>query len=194
MSLTVKILLALITVTMAGCASKEYRIEKKICDSSAREKFPPKIISKIGTCYRTIEIPYRTDCDTYADGFGGFSTRCTQRTKKERIPYSCTTEIDTNRTARSEFVTSCVRTSCLERYGNKDCDADKPRKEREYKSSVSSFAPISYETFIQLQMDLDGLSFWDFEAKEPLLEKLDIYCKQQGRKKYNDLAGRCFSN
>lgn len=192
MNLLMRISLLLIIIAVTGCASKEYKVERKACSNKAGEEFPPKIISKIGTCYKTIEIPYRTDCDTYADGYGGFSTRCSQKTKNERIPYSCTTEIDLNKSARTNYIASCVKTSCIERYGNKSCDVEKRDLERDYKRSVSSFDPISYEDFKRLESALEELSFWDFEEKEPIQERLDIYCKQQGRKKYNDVAGRCY--
>jgi hypothetical protein len=119
------ILMALTSLVMTGCASKEYYEVRRQCSKEAQIEIPPDI-QQI-TVQRTRQIKYVTDtiCDSFVDYNGYVRTSCTPIYGYQSIPYSTEENVDLSKKKRNDWRKSCVTKQCISKYGNADCDTEK---------------------------------------------------------------------
>ena len=105
-------------LTLFGCGTKEFRMEKNICEASWLKKIPPKLEREM---YNKIESRQVPTGHTSCYGYGNYaSCNSTMRTEYYTVPAVRT--VDRNESRRNAEINACTSKRCNKKYGNAKCE------------------------------------------------------------------------
>lgn len=105
-------------VALTGCATPEYRAERKHCEAEWMLKIPPVYRQEAVTRYRSEErLTGETTCQTT-----GSTTSCKQETKTVSVPYTAIETVDIKKALRDPQIESCAARACSRKYSNSACE------------------------------------------------------------------------
>ena len=108
---------------LTGCASAEWNAARQNCRAIWFERIPPNYQQITVQRTRTVEVP-DGNIRCSSDAYGNTTTSsCTQGTRTMYIPYTATETIDTNKKRRNAQIMNCTTITCMDTYGNADCEA-----------------------------------------------------------------------
>ena len=131
MATRVRIGALLAALTMAGCATPEYRAVRDSCAAQWLQKMSPEYETRETTLFRYEEVPDGTETctterirDTQDPDRVVYTTKrtCTPNTKRIEVPYLALETIDVRKTARDAQIRDCTARSCRASHGNVSCD------------------------------------------------------------------------
>jgi len=117
--------LVLVMLSLAGCGTPQYRATYDECYAYAHAKYPPNIVKELVQRTRYETVPDTAQCLTTPLKKLSALEKCLQRTKQIAIPYTAMEDVDLNQGRRRSEALRCTRSTCIIRYGNKDCNPGK---------------------------------------------------------------------
>lgn len=108
---------AIFTLSLAACASPQWREENNRCSNQFLFEIPANIQTVPQTRSYPIEVPTgQVNCTTF-----GNQTTCTQVRRTEWVPRTEWVQIDLNAPRRQALIDACVAEACMRRMGNREC-------------------------------------------------------------------------
>ncbi len=114
----------LVTLLLAGCATKAYRAVEGECVPQAWVDYPENKVHMVQTRQRVIHVSTgMRNCFSRREG-NQVHTICNDITRPELMHYEETVVVDQNETVRKMAIESCAANLCLQRYGNAQCKTE----------------------------------------------------------------------
>lgn len=108
---------------VTGCASPEWTAARNSCAARFYQEIPPSFAQALVNKTRAVQVPDGSmHCRTRTRGDTS-TTDCTPGTRWDYIPYSEWETVDVNDDRRRAAIANCTTSTCLQLYGNADCEA-----------------------------------------------------------------------
>jgi hypothetical protein len=117
--------LIVVCLLINGCATREWQVERSACESRSYSMYPVNMVLAVVQRSRFVQVSDGIRCAN-----DGAIVQCSPTYRQEVQLYDSKELVDTNASARKEFVDRCTRAECLRIYGNEDCDTGRSTSER----------------------------------------------------------------
>ena len=112
------VLIIVVGFFLFGCATAEYRMVRGECSVQAFQQYPIDNHLEVVTAFKQVKVPTGQYCVPF--GVMG-DMDCTTEYSYEMQEYQKQVNVDSNARIRHQAISSCTRSQCLSRYGNKRC-------------------------------------------------------------------------
>lgn len=112
------LLIVTMFLPLFGCGTKEFRMEKNICEATWLKKIPPRLEQEM---YNKVESRQVPTGYTSCYGYGNYAS-CNSSMRTEYYTVPAVRTVDRNQSRRNAEIKACTTKRCNKKYGNAKCE------------------------------------------------------------------------